>query len=345
MSRLSECLLGKLSLSLRAGNNLLYPKKGVVLQLVIPMENILLDLTIIIPNYNTRELLYQCLVSIYENTAEIDFEVFCIDDNSSDGSADMVESLFPQVILARNRVGQYYAKNNNYGLKNSRARYACLLNSDTKLLGNTFKQLVKFMDAHPEAAACGPTLLNPDMTVQSCIRQFVGGGTMILQGLNMHKFFPHGKVAREYYSINFDYGREQVVDSIGTTAFMLRRSTWEQFGMLDERFPHFQVDLAYNLMLKRAGLKVFYTPSAKVIHYGSQSVNQQAKKKIRELHSALADFSDFYDYFGTSLLVKKAVRTAVRIRCWIKLLEFQLGSDKRVIKGPGAPPLKRSDPR
>lgn len=305
------------------------------------METALLDLTIIVPSCNTHDLLQQCFQSIYENTRGIEFEVICIDDSSTDGSADMVEKLFPQVILARNSTGQYYAKNNNRGLKESKARYACLLNSDTKLIGNAFQQLVEFMDTHPEAAACGPTLLNPDMTVQSCIRQFAGSGTMILQGLNMHKFFPNGKVARRYYSINFDYGREQVVDSIGTTAFVIRRSTWEQAGMLDERFPHFQVDLAYNLMLKRTGLKVFYTPCAKVIHYGSQSVNQQPKKRIIELHSALADFSDFYDYFGTSWLVKKTVRAALRIRCWLKLLEFQLGSDKRVIKGPGAPPLRR----
>jgi GT2 family glycosyltransferase len=306
------------------------------------MEIALLDLTIVVPNYNTRELLQQCFKSIYENTSGITFEVICIDDNSSDGSADMVEKLFPQVILVRNRIGQYYAKNNNRGLRESKARYACLLNSDTKIIGNAFKQLVEFMDSHPDAAACGPTLLNPDMTIQSCIRRFAGLGTMILQGLSLHRLFPRGKVAREYYSSNFDYDREQVVDSIGTTAFVIRRSTWEQAGMLDERFPHFQVDLAYNLMLKRAGLKVVYTPCAKVIHYGSQSVNQMPRKKIIELHKALADFNNVYDYFGKSWLLKKAVSAAVRIRCWLKLLEFHLGSDKRVIKGPGAPPLNDS---
>lgn len=306
------------------------------------METALLDLTIIVPNYNTKEFLYQCLKSVYENTSGIAFEVICIDDNSSDGSAEMVEKLFPQVILVRNRTGQYYAKNNNRGLRESKARYACLLNSDTKIIGNAFRQLVEFMDAHPEAAACGPTLLNPDMTIQSCIRQFAGLGTMILQGLNVHKLFPNGRVARDYYSSNFDYDREQVVDSIGTTAFVIRRSTWERAGMLDERFPHYQVDIAYNLMLKRAGLKVVYTPCAKVIHYGSQSVNQMPRKRIIELHRALADFNDVYDYFGKGWFIKRAVRGAVRIRCFLKLLEFHLGSDKRVIKGPGAPRLKQS---
>lgn len=305
------------------------------------METVLLDLTIIVPNYNTRDLLQQCFQSIYENTHGIEFEVICIDDNSTDGSAGMVEKLFPQVILVRNSTGQFYAKNNNRGLRESKARYACLLNSDTKILGNAFQQLVEFMDTHPDAAACGPTLLNPDKTIQSCIRQFAGVSTMILQGLSMHKLFPNGRVARKYYSSDFDYSTEQVVDSIGTTAYVIRRSTWEQAGMLDERFPHFQVDLAYNLMLKRAGFKVYYTPCAQVLHYGSQSVNQLPRKRIIELHHALADFSDLYDYFGTNWLAKKAVRAALRVRCWIKLLEFHLGSDKRVIKGPGAPPLQR----
>jgi len=306
------------------------------------VEIALLDLTIIIPNYNTRELLKQCLQSIYDNTRGITFEVICVDDNSNDGSAEMVNSVFPDVILVRNKTGQFYAKNNNRGLAMSKARYACMLNSDTKLIGDVFEQLVKFMDTHPDAAACGPTLLNPDMTNQSCIRRFAGIGTMLMQGLNMHKVFPHGKVARDYYANNFNYEKEQAVDSIGTTAFVVRRSTWETAGMLDERFPHFQVDLAYNLMLKRAGLKVFYTPCAKVIHYGSQSVNQMPRKRIIELHKALADFSDLYDYFGTNSLLKWVVRIAVKVRCWIKLLEFHLGHDKRVIKGPGAPPLRIS---
>ncbi len=123
--------------------------------------NLLLDLTIIIPNYNTKALLQQCLASIYRYTRGIQFEVICIDDGSTDGSAEMVESAFPEVILVRNQVALLYSKNNNLGMKMSRARYACLLNSDTKLVGNVFKVLVGFMDAHPEAAACGPRLAQP----------------------------------------------------------------------------------------------------------------------------------------------------------------------------------------
>jgi GT2 family glycosyltransferase len=300
----------------------------------------LLDLTIIIPNFETRELLRQCIQSIFDNTKGISFEVICIDDNSRDGSPNMVQASFPEVILIRNQVAQYYAKNNNIGLRMSNARYACLLNSDTKIIGNSFEALVNFMDTHPDAAACGPKLLNPDMTIQSCIRGFVGLRTMILQGINAHKLFPSGKVAREYYCVDFDYSKEAIVDSIGTTAYVIRRSTWEHIGMLDEQFPLYQVDLAYNLTLKRAGLRLYYTPCAEVVHLGGQSVNKMPEKHIVQFHRALIDFNEHFNYYGSSWLSKRLVRFAVNLRCWVKLLELRVGSDKRVIKGPGAPKLE-----
>src|ERR1700691_2251477 len=100
--------------------------------------NLLLDLTIIVPNFNTKALLRQCLTSIYRYARGTGFEVICFDDGSSDGSQEMVESEFPEVILVRNPVPLLYSRNNNLGMKMSRARYACLLNSDTKLLANAF---------------------------------------------------------------------------------------------------------------------------------------------------------------------------------------------------------------
>ncbi|RZU41348.1 glycosyltransferase family 2 protein [Edaphobacter modestus] len=306
------------------------------------MTNTLLDITIIIPNYNTRELLKQCLTSIYDYTQGITFEVICIDDNSSDGSADMVAAEFPKVILVRNTSGQLYAKNNNLGMRMSRARYACLLNSDTRLIANAFQSLVEFMDKHPDAAACTPRLLNPDGTTQMCVRRFARMGTLILQGLNWHKLFPNGVVSTNYYASNFDHSREQLIEALGSTAFVIRRTTWEQAGMLDERFPLFQVDLAYCYMLKIKDYKIYYTPCADIIHFGSQSVNQKATASIRMQHQGFIDFSDHYDYFSSNPLTKFLIRQAVRLRYWLKLAEFHLSKDKRVIKGPGRAPITRS---
>jgi GT2 family glycosyltransferase len=301
-----------------------------------------LDLTVIIPSYNTRQLLRDCISSIYQHTRSISFETICIDDNSSDGSADMVAATFPEVILIRNQANQFYVKNNNLGMRMSRARYACLLNSDTLLIGNAFQSLVDYMDENPTVAACGPKLLNPDRTVQHCIRHFSGPWTMALQALNWHKLFPGSRLTDRYYATGFDYSKAQPVDSIGTTAYVIRRSTWEAAGMLDERFRLFVSDLAYNFMLKQKGYLVHYTPSAEVVHFGSQSVNQKAQSSLRELHDALITFNEAYDYFGQSRASKFLVRLAVKMRDYIKQAEHQFSSDKRVIKGPGAPPKARA---
>jgi GT2 family glycosyltransferase len=300
------------------------------------------DLTVIIPSYNTRHLLRDCISSIYERTHGIAYEIICIDDQSHDGSADMVAEAFPEVILVRNQTNQSYVRNNNLGMRMSRARYACLLNSDTLLVGNAFRELVEYMDGNPQVAACGPKLLNPNRSVQHCIRHFPGPASMVLQALNWHKLFPRSRLTDRYYATAFDYSKAQPVDSIGTTAYIIRRSTWENAGMLDERFRLFVSDLAYNFMLKQKGYVVHYTPCAEVVHFGSQSVNQRAQNSLRDLHQALIAFNEAYDYFGKSPTSKLMVRLAVKVRDYSKRMECFLSTDKRVIKGPGAPPKARA---
>jgi GT2 family glycosyltransferase len=296
-----------------------------------------LDITLIIPSYNTKDLLKQCLSSIFEHTTGISFEVICVDDNSTDGSADMVATEFPSVKLVRNKIGQMYAKNNNLGMRMSSARLACLLNADTMITANAFGALVRFMDDHPDAAGCTPTILNPDGSIQSSVRRYPGIGVLVLQGINWHKLFPNGKVAKEYYASDFDHSKPQVIQAVGSTALVLRRSTWENAGLLDERFPLFQVDLAYCYMLLRAGYKLYYTPSAAIIHYGGQSVNQVPKKSLQQIHKGFHDFNQHYDYFGKGRLVKTIVSIAIIIRYRLKLAEYWVSRDKRVNSGPGRP--------
>lgn len=295
----------------------------------------LLDLTIVIPSYNTQAMLRQCLSSIFANTSGITFEVICVDDNSPDGSADMVAAEFPRVTLVRNTVGQMYAKNNNLGIRMSKARYACLLNSDTMITSNAFEAIVRFMDTHPDAAACTPKLLNPDGTIQSAVRRFPGLGVLVLQGLNWHRIFPIGKVARDYYASDLDHDKVQVIQAVGSTALTLRRSTWESAGLLDERFPFYHVDLAYCYMLLKNGYRLYYTPSAEIYHYGGLSANQVPKKSLRLMHQGFQDFNLHYDYFGKGRVVKSLVSLAIHARYWLKLCELSLGKDKRVIKSPG----------
>jgi len=295
------------------------------------------DLTVIIPSYNTRALLRNCIDSIYRYTEGIAFEIICIDGNSPDGSAEMVAREFPDVVLIKNPGNESYARSVNQGLRRARGRYACLLDSDTLLIENAFAPLVRFMDEHPEAAVCGPKLLNPDGSVQHHIRSFAGMGVFFLQTLNWHKLFPNSPLMNRYYNTDFDYSKPRPVESIGTSVYVIRRSTWETVGLLDERFRWAMPDLAYNYTLHKRGRKLYYTPCVAVVHFGGQTASQDVLRALREQRDGFIDFSERYDYFGKSRLTKALVRFGVRVRYYSKVLGYYLSSDKRVIKGPGAP--------
>jgi GT2 family glycosyltransferase len=302
----------------------------------------LLDLTIIVANYNTRDLLQSCLESVYRYTEDISFEVICVDDASPDGSADMVAEHFPQVILIRNPERRLYARNHNAGMRIGLGRYACHLDSDTLLRSNAMAELVRFMDEHPDIAACGPKLLNDDGSVQHCIRGFAGAGIFILQALNWHKLFPHSRVMNQYYHTDFDYSRASRVQSIGTSAYVVRRETWENAGMFDERFGQFMVDLAYNFTLNQRGYQVWYTPYAEVVHYGSRSIGQNPMAALRDETEAFVLFNESYSYFRQNWLFKKLVRFALRARLYLRLMEHHIRADKTVIKGPVATYSRRT---
>lgn len=296
-----------------------------------------IDLSIIIASYNTLALTRACIESIYHSTKDISFEVIVVDDCSRDGSPEMVAAEFPQVRLIRNTTNQRYAKTNNIGLQASLGRYALLLNSDTVVHEGAFARLVQFMDSTPDAAAAGPKLVNPDGSIQHCIRGFPGLGPMIAQSLGLQRWLPNNPLTNRYYHENFDYSRVQVIDSIGTTAFIIRRSTWEQIGMLDERFSWALVDIAYCYMLKSQGAKTYYFPDAVVTHYGSASINQGGEKEIRMLHQAVRQFYDLYYAPHDWAPMRPLTRLGISARLQFKLLEHRLSSDKRVIKSPGAP--------
>lgn len=295
------------------------------------------DLSVIIASYNTRDLLRDCIQSVIESTHKIRFEIIVVDDCSPDDSCEMVSTEFPEVRLLRNEENLRYVKTNNRGLEASVGRYGLLLNSDTIVRPGAFDKLVEFMDSHPDAAAGGPKLINPDGSVQHCIRSFVGLKAMIWQTLNLHLIWPSNPLTEQYYNTKFAYDCAKVVPSIGTTAYIIRRETWEQYGLLDERFTLAFSDLAYNHMLTHQGQKIYIIPDAVVMHYGSQSISQNGVKEIHLQHRALRVFYDNYIGKTHSPIKKSFLRGAISVREILKVMEFRLSKDKRVLKGPGAP--------
>lgn len=297
------------------------------------------DVSIIVASYNTRDLTLRCLSSIVEQTHAVSYEVLLVDDCSPDDTVEHVRARFPQVQILVNEVNQRYAKTNNRGLRAAAGRYGLLLNTDTELVGDAISELVRFMDDHPDVGGAGPKLLNPDGSIQHCIRSFPGLGVMVAQTLNLHRLWPGNPITDRYYRTDFDYDAAQPVEAIGTTAFILRRETWERYGMLDERFSWAFCDQAYCLALGAQGQSIWYVPTASVFHLGSQSVNQNPVKELTAQHEALERLYDVYLADRDPAWKRPIVRWGIRARRRLKTLEHRFDKDKRLIKGPGAPPL------
>ena len=229
------------------------------------------DLSICIVNTNNRDLLRDCLKSVYENTKEASFEVILVENASADGSLEMVEAEFPQVLLIVNRKRLGFSENNNLAMKQAAGRYFLLLNEDTCVRPGALDILVRFMDAHPEAGAVGGTLYNPDGTVQYTGKMRPTMMAAIFISLGLQRLFPDNRYTREYFHHKDSYGEAEEVDHINGACLLARRETVEEVGYLDERFFMAAQDVDWCLRMKDAGWKIYYVPKAEIVHYRGKS--------------------------------------------------------------------------
>jgi GT2 family glycosyltransferase len=237
-----------------------------------------MDVSVIIVNWNTRDILRDCLSSIFKQTQGIEFEVIVIDNGSNDRSVEMVEAEFPQVTIIANTENRGFAAASNQGIAVAKGRYILLLNSDTTILDDVIKKTVLFADAHREAAVVCCKALNPNGTLQPTCFMFPSLLNMFLSATYLYKLFPRSKFfGRERMTWwNRDDMRE--VD-VTTGCFMLvRRQAIEKVGLMDERFFVYGEETDWCYRFKKKGWKVLFTPDSEIIHYGGQTAKQMPKE-------------------------------------------------------------------
>jgi GT2 family glycosyltransferase len=224
------------------------------------------DLSIVIVNRNTRELLDECLASIAAVPDAITCEVIVVDNGSSDGSTDLVRELYPLVQLHINDTNTGYALANNQGLALSTGRYLLLLNSDTVVGSGSLARLVDFMDHDPEAGACGPMLRYPDGRLQRSCYSDPSPRSYFARMLGLDILFPRSRLfGNQHYG--FDHSHTAPVDSMLGAALLVRREAMDRVGMLDEDLRlHFN-DFDWCLRIRKAGWKVYFVHDAEIVHH------------------------------------------------------------------------------
>ncbi|MBN2457231.1 MAG: glycosyltransferase family 2 protein [Sedimentisphaerales bacterium] len=278
-----------------------------------------LDVSIIIVSWNTRDILRNCMKSVYDKSGKVDFEVIVIDNASDDDSAEMVETNYPQAILIKNEENRGFAVANNQGMKIAKGRYVLLLNSDTVVLEDAIAETVSFSDAHPEAAAVGCKVLNPDRTLQPTCFMFPSAVNMVLSSTYLYKVFPQSRFFGRERMSWWDRSDTREVDVVTGCFMLVRREAIDQVGMMDERFFMYGEETDWCYRFKKSGCKVFFTPCAQIIHFGGQSTRQRATEMIlRRMGSRLLFFEKHggrLEYATACLLI--ALFFFLRVPFWL----------------------------
>ena len=194
------------------------------------------DVSIIIVNWNTRELLLDCIRSLREETRERSMEIIVVDNHSSDGSPGAVRERFPSVEVIENDGNLGFAKANNIGIRRSTGRYVCLVNTDIVALDRCVERLAGYMDRHPEVGALGPRTVDEHGRLRRNCREFPSLRNTLAEALFLDRLFPRSRLFRGRVLHDFDFDATREVDVLSGCFLMVRREALEEVGLMDEAF-------------------------------------------------------------------------------------------------------------
>jgi GT2 family glycosyltransferase len=249
-----------------------------------------MQLTVVIVSWNTRALLAACLDSLRNELYGLAAEVYVVDNDSADGSAEMVARDYPWVRLIANESNRGFAAANNQVFALARGEKVLLLNPDTEVRPGAVRTLMRILDKQPDIAVVAPQLLNADGSIQRSCRQFPTFLSMFYELLGMSKIFPNSKRFGQYKMLDFrhDYARD--VDQPEGACLMLRKKLLEEIGSLDEGYFMLFEEVDWCYRIKQAGGRIWFTPDAQVVHHYGQSIKQVKAKMILSSHRGLIRF-------------------------------------------------------
>lgn len=259
----------------------------------------MVDLGVVIVNWNTRDYLRRCLETVYASRGDFTYEVVVVDNGSEDGSADMVAAEFPGACLLSGHGNVGYPRGNNLGLRalsyrgdgqraDGAPRYALLLNPDTELPPDALAGMKAYMDANPDVGAAGPKLVLPDGTLDLACRRSIPTVEVSLWHItHLSRLFPRSRYFARY---NLTFLDEDEIAEVGSVvgAFMIvRREAIERVGLLDESFFMYGEDLDWCKRIGEAGWRIMYYPDVEVLHVKRAASSQSDRARFEFVRAFL----------------------------------------------------------
>ena len=279
-----------------------------------------MDISVIIVNWNTKDLLLNCLNSVFETVEGISVEVWLVDNGSIDGSVEAVRRAYPDINVIENRENLGFAAANNRAFTKMKGRYALLLNTDATLTGGAVKELYSFMETNLEAGiACGQ-LLNQDGSRQNSIANFPSLLSLISNETLLRILFPNRFPSkRKEYSIPIE------IDSCIGACMIVRKKAIDQVGLFDEQYFFFLEETDWAYRMRQSGWRVYFVPKARIFHAQGRSVGSSANSRIMFYRSRYVYFRKWhlpsYSLISSVIFVRLLVNTLL---CLLGIL-FTLG--------------------
>jgi GT2 family glycosyltransferase len=278
------------------------------------------DLSVVIVNYNVAYFLEQCLNAVLAASKTLKVQVFVVDNNSVDGSVEMVQSKFPQVHLIANKENVGFSRANNQALAISDARYSLLLNPDTVVEEDTFAKVVAFMDEHPKAGGLGVRMVDgKGRFLPESKRGLPTPQVAFYKIFGLSKLFPKSKRFGRYHLGFLSEFETNEVDVLSGAFMLMRKETLEKVGFLDETFFMYgeDIDLSYRIQL--GGFKNYYFPETKIIHYKGESTKKSSVNYVFVFYRAMVIFAKKHFSQNNAKLFSMAIHFAIYLRASISI--------------------------
>lgn len=279
------------------------------------------DATVSIVNWNTRQELADCLQSILEQRKSADLEVFVVDNGSSDGSAEMVASEFSESVeLIANSENRGFGAAHNQAIARCSGRYVFVLNPDCRILQpDLLRKMIDYMDKHRDIGMMGPRIVNPDGSLQFSARRFPPMFAGLFRHTVLGKLFPNNRFVKGYLMTNVDHSRIMDVDWLSGSALMVRRETFEEIGLFDERFFMYCEDVDWCKRAHDAGWRVLYYPEVELSHRIGAASDKNPIAMIKHHHHSMFLYFVKHNSRSPKILLAPLVLIALWLRTYARV--------------------------
>ncbi len=295
----------------------------------------MIDISIVIVNYNVQHYLRQTLLSVRAAAGALNLECFVVDNASSDDSVAMLKQAFPELNLIASKENLGFSKGNNLALRQAKGKYILLLNPDTILTEDCLVKCRDFMDAHPEAGALGPKMIDGSgKFLPESKRGFPSPSVAFYKAFGLSKLFKHSPRFNRYHMGHVSTDETVPVDVLAGAFMFIRKEVLDKIGLLDERFFMYGEDIDMSYRIKEAGYENYYYPEALIIHFKGESTKKGSMNYVRVFYQAMILFADKHFKgkkatsfiglmkFGIGLRALVDVVKAASYKIWLPLFDF-----------------------